>query len=368
MSSKTKVLWLCKGHYMNHDVINDRYARLFELPNSLLADAQVQGICLDYRLSSPTVVESSLADNWRRTNIPRTLFIGWFFSLLQIARQLKPDYVLASSDCLNIILGGFIARLVGARFVADLYDDYSTFGLAKIPGMRWLYRKALERAQGISVVSRTLGQDIHKQYPDIPIVVLESTIDSERFQPRGREEGRKVLGLEVPEGKKLVGVCGGLNAFHGADVVFNTFEIIARRDPDVQFVVAGKLYDECPLPQLDNVNYLGMLPHEQMSWFFSALDVAVVALSNTKFGYYAFPQKAYEVLSCRTPVVAADVGALSLLFEDLPQVLYNPDSPDSLADKLEYQLKEMAVLEVEIPDWDDQARRLSDFLRNEVLA
>jgi glycosyltransferase involved in cell wall biosynthesis len=353
---------------MNHDVIDDRYGRLFELPDCLSAETQVRGFCLDYRLSAPRSVDPSLAGNWSRANIPRTLLIGWFFSLVQAARRFRPDFVVASSDCLHVILGSFIAWLVGARFLADLYDDYATFGLANIPGTRWLYRRALARAQGISVVSRTLGRDTQAQYPGIPVVVLESTIDAQRFQPRDQSESRKMFGLEALHGKKLVGVCGGLNAFHGADVVFRAIEIMARRDPEVTFVVAGKLYDEWPLPALDNVRYLGMLPHEQMSWFFSALDVAIVALSNSKFGYYAFPQKAYEVLACRVPVVAADVGALSLLFETLPGALYNADSTESLADKLQYQIAEGAILEVDIPTWGDQARRLNTFLREDTLA
>jgi len=368
MSSSLKVLWLCKGRYMNHDVIDDRYGRLFELPQNLSAVAQVQACCLDYRIQAPRSVDPSLAANWRRANIPRSLFIGWIIALVTTARQMKPDCVVASSDCLHVILGGFIARLVRARFVADLYDDYSSFGLARIPGMRWLYRRALERAHGISVVSHTLGQDLRKQYPDTPVIVLESTIDADRFQPRDKAASHKLLGLESLAGKKLVGVCGGLNALHGADVVFRAFEVMARRDPDVVFLVAGKLHDECPLPALDNVNYLGMLPHEQMSLFFSALDVAVVALSNSKFGYYAFPQKAYEVLACGVPVVAADVGAMSLLFASLPEVLYDPESEESLADKLQHQLVARKTLDMEIPTWDDQARRLDDFLRNSLAA
>ena len=348
---------------MNHDVIDDRYARLFELPNSLGKNLDVAAFCLDYRLAKLPPVSDDLRGNWRRSSIPRTFFIGWFLVLMAYARQVRPQCVIASSDCLHIILGGLVSRLFGARFYADLYDDYSTFGLAKIPGMRWLYWRALARADGICAVSRTLGRDIEKQYPGKPVLVLESTIDAGLFYPQDKAESRRLLGLDRLKGKKLVGVCGGLNAFHGADIVFKAFAQIADRDSDIVFVVAGKLYDECPLPDSDNVMYLGMLPHTQMSYFFSAMDVAVVALSNTRFGYYAFPQKAYEVLACAVPVAAADVGALSLLFEDLTDALYDPDSPASLADTVIRQLDARALLSVDIPTWDDQADKLGDFIQ-----
>jgi glycosyltransferase involved in cell wall biosynthesis len=133
---------------------------------------------------------------------------------------------------------------------------------------------------------------------------------------------------------------------------------MAARDPNVVFVVAGRLYDECPLPQRADIFYLGMLPHKHMSYFFSALDIAIVALSNTRFGYYAFPQKAYEVLACRVPVAAANVGALAQLFSDQPDALYDPDLPVSLAQTVIRQLADRAILNVDIPTWDDQAEKI----------
>lgn len=364
----SRVLWLCKSRYMNHDVIDDRYARLFEVPSRLGERLDVSGFCLDYRLQKLASIDTELAASWQRSSIPRTFFIGWFFTLLAHARKFRPECVIASSDCLHIILGALISRMVGAKFVADLYDDYSTFGLAKMPGMRWLYRRALGSADGISVVSQTLGGDIRAAYPSIPVIVLESTIDTDCFQPRDKSESRDLLGLAGLEGKKLVGVCGGLNAFHGVNTVFGAFSEIAERHPDVVFVVAGTLYDECPLPALDNVKYLGMLPHDQMSWFFSALDLAIVALSNTRFGYYAFPQKAYEVLACRVPVAAADVGALGMLFGGLKEALYDPDSSSGLADTVLYQLEKKRLLDVRIPTWSDQAEKLDVFMQQQLAA
>jgi teichuronic acid biosynthesis glycosyltransferase TuaC len=349
---------------MNHDVINDRYGRLFELPHCLAKQLAVFAFCLDYRLTQPQPVPDQLSMSWKRANIPRTLFVGWFFVLLKYVQRVRPDCVIASSDCLQIILGAFLSRLYRTCFYADLYDDYLTFGLAKVPGMRWLYNRALASADGIFAVSHTLGRDLETQFPGKPILVLESTIDAQLFQPQARAESRKKLGLDHLLGKKLVGVCGGLNAYHGANIVFDAFPAIAEQSAGVVFVVAGKLYDECPLPQRPDIHYLGMLPHDQMPFFFSALDVAVVALSNTKFGYYAFPQKAYEVLACRVPVAAANVGALSMLFADLPGALYNPDSSASLADTINRQLILGAILEVDIPSWDDQAEKVVGFIQN----
>lgn len=362
MPGNTNLLWLCKSRYMNHDVIGDRYARLFELPHYLGHYLPVRAFCLDYRKLRPSAIPADLETVWGRASVPGTLFIGWFFQLLRFARRARPAIVVASSDCVHVILGAMLAQFYGARFYADLYDDYSTFGLVRVPGIRWLYRRALARADGISAVSTTLARDLEKQYPGKPVLVLESTIPPDLFRPRDRDESRELLHLQDLAGKKLVGVCGGLNAGHGADIVFGAFEAISKLDPDARFVVAGKLNDECPLPERPDVRYLGMLPHAQMSSFYSAMDVVVVPLSNTAFGYYAFPQKAYEVLACGAALVAADVGALSLLFAGAPEVLYQADSPDSLAARVGEQLARPTRHAFRIPTWDDQARELARFV------
>lgn len=358
----TRVLWLCKSRYMSHDVIDDRYARLFEIPHCLGRHLAVRGYCLDYRLQRAAPVPDDLAHEWGRGNIPRSLFIGWFFQLLAFARSFSPNVVVASSDCLHVILGAVVARLHGATFYADLYDDYATFGLARIPGVRWLYRRALARADGICAVSRTLASDMEKAYPGKPVLVLESTIGGDDFAPCDSAESLAYLGLEHLSSSARVGICGGLNRYHGADVTFAAFDLVAQKVPDVAFVVAGYLDDDCPLPERPFVHYIGTLPHGDMPRFYSAVDVVIVPLSNTRFGYYAFPQKAYEVIACGRPAVAAEVGALALLFESLPTARYNPDSPGSLAEAIARQLGDPAVLDVDIPTWSGQAEKLAAFL------
>jgi teichuronic acid biosynthesis glycosyltransferase TuaC len=215
---------------------------------------------------------------------------------------------------------------------------------------------------GFGAERRPRGGVIQPLFRVTRVGVVQTPLDAGLFHPKDKVESRRLLGLDKFAGKKLVGVCGGLNAFHGANIVFNAFPGIAARDPGVVFVVAGKVYDECPLPEREDVAYLGMLPHTQMPYFFSAMDVQVVALSNTRFGYYAFPQKAYEVLACAVPVAAADVGAVSLLFEDLAEALYDPDSSGSLADTVIHQLNAQSLLNVDIPTWNDQADKLGEFI------
>lgn len=347
---------------MNHDVIYDRYARLYDVPDQLRQYGQVRGFCIDYRITRRGDVPADLRDIWQISSVPGTLFIGWIYALLRAVQQFRPDVIIASSDCLQVVLGWMLARLVGARFVADLYDDYATFGLARIPGMKWLYRKALAAADGITAVSVTLAEDLEEEYPQTPVLVLESTINPTAFAPRDKAQSRIGLGLDDLNGKQLVGLCGGLNAFHGVDTVFAAVPQLAQDLPNAVLVIAGRSTPDFPLPEGDNVRYLGMLPHERMAEFFSAMDVMIVALSDTPFGYYAFPQKAYEVIACQVPAVVAEVGALARLFDRLHQARYQPGRPETLVEVLKIQLSEQTVLDVPVPSWADQARLLHQFV------
>ena len=99
-----------------------------------------------------------------------------------------------------------------------------------------------------------------------------------------------------------------------------------------------------------------------MPIFFNALDVAILCIRDTAFGRYSFPQKAYEMLACRIPLVAAAVGSIGDLLKDAPHCLYQPDDAQDLADKIVNQLNQPRPPELPIPTWADQAERLERLL------
>ena len=90
-------------------------------------------------------------------------------------------------------------------------------------------------------------------------------------------------------------------------------------------------------------------------------------MRDTEFGRYAFPQKTYEILACKTPVVTAKLGALQETFKAYPECLYEPDNQADLQAKIEGQLQNPTRLVVPIPSWRGQGEVLSRWLQG-VLA
>jgi hypothetical protein len=116
------------------------------------------------------------------------------------------------------------------------------------------------------------------------------------------------------------------------------------------------------------VIHLGELPHATIPDFFCALDVAVICMRDTAFGRYAFPQKAYEIIACHTPVVAARVGALEHLLATQANSLYEVGDSDSLRRCLSAQLAAPTPSLARPPDWAAQAVHLESVLHGVVAS
>lgn len=352
---------------MNHDVIVDRYARLYEQPYQLARlGHDVLGVSLSYR---PCEAKRETHDaapgrlRWLGLSPGNSVAVGFAGLLrypaqaLEALREFNPDILVAASDCPHIILGAWLAKRLGICFAADLYDHFESFGLSRIPGIVPLYRRALREADAVTCVSEPLASLVRDGYgASGKVIALPSTINQGLFFARDKEECRLALGL--PLDAKLIGTAGGLSSEKGIEPLFRAFEKLADQDSSVHLVLAGKTDPDCPLPENSRVHFLGQLSHADTAILFNALDVGVVYLRDTPYGRYSFPQKAYEMAACRIPIVAAHVGAMATLFSHIEDALYEPDNAASLSGSLTAQLTQGRKADLRIPTWEDQAKEM----------
>ena len=350
-----RIAFLCKRHYMRKDVIVDRYARLYEQPYQLaLRGHDVLGLCLSYRgTDERDESHPALPGKLRWIGFTPKLGLGVFtypWRAEAVLRAFAPDILVGASDSPHIVLGGWLSRRLGIPFAADLYDDFESFGLTKIPGLRTQYRQTIAKAAVVSCVSEYLAHRIRHEYQAKgKVISLPSTIAREIFHPLDRAKCREKLGL--PLNAQLVGTAGGLHADKGIVPLYQAFKILSQDHPQLHLVLAGRIEPGCPPPAGSNVHCLGEIPHSLTAYLFNSLDVGVVYLRDTPYGRASFPQKAYEMLACGLPVVAARVGAMEALFGNIPSSLYEPENPSSLARCIKAQLDCPAVANIEIRDW-----------------
>ena len=356
-----RIAFLCKRRYMSKDVVADRYARLYEIPRQLsLLGHDVLGLCLDYHGNSDgewTHDGGAGHLHWRSRAIrpwiaPRLL--TYPRTLLSELRAFTPDVFIGASDIPHVAMGAWLAERLRCGYVADLYDNFEGFGQARIPGFVPLLRWGVRKADLVTTTSEMLGDFVRATCPPRgEILPMPSSVDLQVFFPRDRSVSRKALGL--PLNAKLVGTAGGLYREKGVEPLYSAWRDTLKKREDLHLVLAGAVDTSMPPPDGARVHYLGQLPHDKVALLFNALDIGVISVLNSPFGRYCFPQKAYEMLACGLPVVAADVGATGQLFAGHPHFLFRPSDSHALAAAVLRQLQAPTTADkLPIKDWSAQ--------------
>ncbi len=360
-----KILVLTKRRYMGKDVLDDGYGRFYEIPKALAAQGHaVRGICLDYYRAGWTrerELGGVLWSSYSARRIGSGGLTGWLRASADAVSAFEPDVVVGSSDAINIAAAQRIAGRRGTQFVADLYDNFESYGLCRVPGAKAALRSAVRKADGVVCVSEQLRDFVADQYrPRGELTVIENAVPAGMFLRRDRDECRRRLNL--PGDLKLVGIAGALTANRGIETVYAAYRNLAQRRPDIGLALAGPSDRDPATIGVPRVYYLGRLPYEDVPHFLGALDVGIVANEDSAFGRYCFPQKAQELLACGIPIVAARVGVMAQVLRECPRCLFEPGDAASLERAIEAQLADRRHVDVEVPTWSDQARKLARFM------
>ncbi len=366
-----KILIISKRRYTNKDLLNDRYGRLFEIPEVLgTLGNDVRGVCLDYypnkKWINGTLFETSNV-KWHTFNVGLFFYRlpSYLHSLEQIVRNFSPDIIYACSDAIHAILGYNISRKYHIPVVVDLYDNFESFPVTKLPFVSTFFRKSVSNCHGITCVSTQLTDYITANYPvSGRVITLTNGTPADVFKPMDRIHCRKMFNL--PENAKIVGTAGALSKSRGIEHLFAAFNILHEKDDNIHLALAGHLSSNVNLPKNSSVHYLQNLPYNKIPYFLNALDVGIICNIDTNFGRYCFPQKAFEMLGCNLPVVAAGVGVMKDMFKDYPMNLYEPGNIDELAKNIQFQLEKPEILPIKTKTWHELAEELNMFLNKIV--
>lgn len=369
-----KILVLSKRQYMAKDLIDDRFGRFRELALGLARlGHEVRGLALSYRPRPQGLfVDEGVLPAERVEWDSGNLLNGCLPQLekyLRRARELSrafaPDLIWACSDAYHIIFGSWLARRAGVKYVADLYDNFEAFTASRVPGILPLFRRAVLKADGVTAFSDRLANYIASRYARTkPIAVVQNGVREDLFRPGDKKACRREFGL--PEEARIIGTAGALEPSRGIETFFEAFKILSTGRDNIHLALAGRRPNGLVVPSGPRVHDYGELRHEEVGSFINALDVAVVCYRHSAQGEVSFPQKAYEIIACRVPLVAASVGSMNELMQDYPDALYEPDDPINLASAIRFQLDHKTTVDIAVPSWSDSARQLSDFFRRIV--
>jgi teichuronic acid biosynthesis glycosyltransferase TuaC len=355
------VLVISKRQYTHHDLLDDRYGRIREIPlNLALRGHRVAGICLSYRPRR----EGRYRDygvEWQSINAGIPVIPGLAQFAWATSRQLKTSDVLwACSDSLFGIIGYFVSRRLKKPLVFDLYDNFESFALARWPVFKALYTHAVRRCAAVTAVSRPLLDLVRSYGRRDGIYLLENAVDQTLFFPHNKATCRSELGL--PQNAHLIGTAGSLTRNRGVEALYAAFHELALKHPDVHLVIAGPR--DVLVPVHPRIHDMGLLGYDRVPTLLGALDVGVICNRASAFGTYCFPQKAREKMACKVPVVAADVSGTRSLFSANPEWLFQPADPVHLARVIERRIENPSTDYGPVPSWPDMAELLERVFLN----
>lgn len=115
---------------------------------------------------------------------------------------------------------------------------------------------------------------------------------------------------------KIIGFCGRLVEEKGILILIKAFEILRQEISDLYLIIGGdykniaggsiypQLLEYIDQNNIQNIEFLGKIPEEEMECFYSSLDVFVLPSINP---LEAFGMVQVESMLCGTPVVSTDL-------------------------------------------------------------
>lgn len=291
----------------------------------------------------------------RRLTIPRVIAIkGMAYGSLaaRVARSLKPDLVLCRHK-----LGCFAAVSLGLPSCLELHAPFGGGTLNRIAVTRLLASQKLRR---VVTITHALQNHLEQSFPLIrgkSVVLPDGADPIDEVQP---------IVLSGAGQRLQVGYTGHLYAGKGMEII----DALARRCDWADFhVVGGAEHDRMTwharCADVPNVTFHGHVPHNEISRYLRAFDVAVLPNQATvatnlgvgDIGQWTSPLKLFEYMASGKAIIASDLPVLQEILVDQSNAL--------LAEPQEIDRWEQAL--VRLRDEPRLRNRLGETAREEFL-
>lgn len=322
-----KILVLMKRFGAGKDMVMQdfgRQIRLFE--NVAKAGHQVDFFVPDYRKCE----RKDMRLNGMNFYIRAYSLLGHFRFMNDLNSLIKKeeyDYIIGTTDPLLGILGFYISKKHGAKYIYDMQDEYSCYSSYKIPFVKWIDRKAVIGSDIVITVSDSLKKLVN-YYRKKPTFTIQNGINLSSFKIKNKKNKKK---LGLPDGKIIIYV-GEISKFKGVDILVDAFNEAKKSFPNTFLLLSGPVTDVDI--KKEGIIYRKLPLREQVIEALSIADVAVLPNIRNKFSEYCFPYKLSEYMAAGIPIVATEVGDASLILSDFRSSLCKPSDKYDMAAKI----------------------------------
>ena len=358
-----RILVLMKRFGANKDMpMQDfgRQVRLFEN----LKEHKIDFLCADFRKSESKKLSRNGIDYYIE---PLSLFNfnGFLRKFKELIKSSNYDLVVASTSPIIGIIACYYSKKYKIPMLYDLQDSFAAYDEYKIPFIGYIDRQIIKKSELVICVSESLRKKI-SSFRKKPMYVIQNGIEKNLFKPVDKNTARK--NLKLPLKPKIIVYIGHLEKVKGADIFLDSFNKVRDFYPDACLLLSGKIEKGIDIKQ-KKIIFREFPKREEVVLAINSADVAVIPNTANEFSKYCFPYKLAEYMACKVPIVATDIGDVSLMLEKYPGSLCRPDAYD-MATKIIGKLKSYKRVdytkELKDLDWKVLSRKLDKIIKTLV--
>ena len=248
--------------------------------------------------------------------------IAAFVTLLSVSEHQKSQIIYVHWVLPSGLVAAWVAAIRKIPFVISVHG--SDIYMAQ---SNWLFRTVassiFKRASAVTACSPELRQSAIAMRAPKTTLLLPYGADAEVFHPAPYPlENRRVFGWSEIE--IVVASLGRLVYKKGFNILISALPEIVSRFPGVRLVVGGEgplreeLVREADRLGISNhVSFMGRIPWDHVQEFLASADIFVLPSIKDKYGNVdGLPNVLLEAMSCGIPVIASDIGGITMAVEN----------------------------------------------------
>lgn len=251
------------------------------------------------------------------------------FDLIQV--NTLPDF---------LVFAAIFPKMLGTRVLLDLHEPtpelYLTIYGEKASALMNSLIKCIERwAIRFSHHAITVNDTIRRRFmergaPKEKISVLRNVPDDDLFAiPKERND---------LDSSFLIMTHGTMQPRYGQEILIRALPFVHKAIPQIRLRIVGGGESEGHLRKLaasssswDRIEFVGWVPLKNVAKVLIQADVGVVPLLRSPFSELCQPNKLFEYIALRVPVIAARFPAIEENFDNESVRYFEPDDPEDLA-------------------------------------
>jgi glycosyltransferase involved in cell wall biosynthesis len=195
-----------------------------------------------------------------------------------------------------------------------------------------------------------LLEQLSLKYADAALAVNESL--RARFIQRGAQYQKIHVVRNVPDeefhpGKSNHNDSNGLTLMthgmiekrYGQEIIVRALPLVRDKVNRLELFIAGYGHNEKNLRELaeelgcsDIITFTGLLSFSQIRELINTVDIGIVPLLRSPFSELCQPNKLFEYIACKKPVIVSRLEAVEESFDDLCVMFFEPGNHEELAE------------------------------------